>query len=372
MSGPRVLFVLPHPVEGPSSRFRVYQFLPYLQAHGVEAVVRPLLDSRRAALVYEPGRLPAKVSLTLAAAWDRMRDVARASRFDVAYVLREAFPFGPPVIERALRRRVGRLIFDFDDAIYHRSLAYANPLDRLRDFSKVGATIALADHVVVGSRHLRDYALGFTTPESVTVLPTVVDTQRFTPGPPRPPGGPITVGWIGTPRGSGYLEALRGAMVRVVARHGHVRFVFVGAAPFDPQGLPITFRPWRLADEIDDIRGFDIGIMPLSDDEETRGKCGFKLIEYMSLGIPTVSSPVGANREICVAGLTGLFARTQDEWVEALCRLADDPALRARLAAGGRQRSVAEFSLASVAPRLLCILRGDSVPASGTRPQAAL
>ena len=356
--GIRVLFVVPHPIEGPSSRFRIYQFLPYLEANGVHATVRPLIPSHLAPIIYESGRMPAKVAITALAAAHRLLDVVRAGTFDVVYILREAFPFGPPWIERALRRRVGRLIFDFDDAIYHRSLAYRNALDGLRDFSKTEAIIRLADHVVVGCRHLQDYALRFRAREATTILPTVVDTKVFRPGIGCREDGPLTIGWIGTPRGSGYLMHLRGAMAELVRRHEHIRFVFIGAEPFDGQGLPITFQPWRLATEVDDIRGFDIGIMPLTDDEETRGKCGFKLIEYMSLGIPTVSSPVGANRDIVEDGRWGLLAATDAEWVGALASLVERPDLRRRLAEDGRRRIEAAYSLANVAPNLLALITG--------------
>lgn len=356
-TGIRVLFVVPHPIEGPSSRFRVYQFLPYLEAHGVQATVRPLISSALAPIVYAPGRLTAKFAITAAAAGRRLLDVAGAGRFDLAYVLREAFPFGPPCIEWALKRRVGRLIFDFDDAIYLPSLAYQNPLDRLRDFSKTATIIRSADHVVAGSRFLRDYAVRFAPSDRVSVLPTVVDTDVFRPEPVSKAGSTLTIGWIGTPRGSSYLRDLRGVMATLAARHPQVRFVFIGAEPFEPEGLPISFRPWQLGTEVEDIRGFDIGIMPLTDDEETRGKCGFKLIEYMSLGIPTVSSPVGANLDIVEDNRSGFFASTPDQWIGALNALVEDAGLRRRFASAGLSRVEESYSLASVAPRLLALIR---------------
>lgn len=360
--GLRVLFVLPHPIEGPSSRFRVYQFLPDLEAHGIHATVRPLVTSRRAPILYQTGKLPAKVAITAMAAAGRLLDTLRTKRFDVAYVLREAFPFGPPWIERVLKRRIGRLIFDFDDAIYHRSLAYENALDRFRDFGKTEAIIRMADHVVAGSRHLQEFALRFTTADRTTVLPTVVDTDLFRPA-ERAPGHGLTVGWIGTPRGSGYLKDLRGALARLAGRYDALRFVFIGAEPFDPGGLPITFQPWRLDTEVADIQAFDIGIMPLTDDPETRGKCGFKLIEYMSLGLPTVSSPVGANRDIVQDGVSGLFATDETGWVEAIAALVERPDLRRTLAENGRRRVEAHYSRASVAPRLV-----DLIAATAARP----
>lgn len=354
----RVLFIVPQPIEGPSSRFRVYQFVDYLQANGVDATVRPLLSSRLAPVVYRSGRLAAKVQATLWAAACRVADIGAAFRYDVAYVLREAFPFGPPWVERALGRACGRLVFDFDDSIYMPSLAYRNPLDRFRDFDKPRKLIAMASRVVVGSEYLRDYAVRFArTPEHVAVVPTVVDTAVYGPRPAPQASRTVTVGWIGTPRGSSYLLQLL-EPIRVLAREfPHVGFKFVGAEPFDTRGLPITFKTWRLEDELADLQSFDIGIMPLTDDEETRGKCGFKLIQYMSVGIPVVCSPVGANRTIVEDGRSGCFAATPDDWLASLRRLVGDADARVRLGRRGREIAVARYSRQAVAPRLLAILR---------------
>jgi glycosyltransferase involved in cell wall biosynthesis len=307
--------------------------------------------------VYDPGRLPAKVAITLWGALQRLRDVAAAARCDVVYVLREAFPFGPPLLERALGAAAGRLVFDFDDAIYMPSLAYSNPLDRFRDFAKPKKVIGMATRIVVGSEHLRDYALRFArSPEHVSVIPTVVDTDVYRPS-ERPAGPTLTIGWIGTPRGSSYLRDLVQAAGALCREFPAVAFKFVGAEPFDTGALPVTFKPWRLDDEVGDLQSFDIGVMPLTDDEETRGKCGFKLVQYMSVGIPAVASPVGANRAIVEHGVSGFFAESPDDWLRWLRALVVDPGLRRRLGARGREQAVLRFSRRAVAPSILEVLR---------------
>ena len=354
----RVLFITPHPVEGPSSRFRVYQFLDYLRDQGVEATVRPFLSSGIAPLVYGQGHAGLKLGVTLWSAARRVCDVLAACRYDLVYVLREAFPFGPPLFERALKTSGGRLVFDFDDSIYQPSLAYRNPLDRLRDFGKPAKVIRMASRIVVGSHYLRDYAMRFTdSPERVTVIPTVVDTEEYRPPLSRNKGEACVIGWIGTPRGSSYLREQLGVIGKLAQAYPSVTFRFVGAAPFDAKSLPVTFKVWRLEEEVADLQSFDIGIMPLSDDEETRGKCGFKLIQYMSVGIPVVCSPVGANLAIVEDGASGYFARTPSEWVAHLSRLIEEPQLRSRLGQRGRELATSRFSRAVAAPRLLEVLR---------------
>ncbi len=354
----RVLFVVSHPIEGPSSRFRVYQFLPYLRAHGVEATVRPLLSSRVLPTVYQPGRFARKALITALGALKRAGDVLAAARYDLVYVLREAFPFGPPLFEPLLRAAAGRLVFDFDDAIYVPALAYRNPLDRLRDFGKTAKIIRIASRVIVGSDYLREYAVRFAdSGDRVTVIPTVVDTSHYRPRPSRSSSTTCVIGWIGTPRGSSYLRDLLDVIADLVRTHPRLAFKFVGAEPFDPRSLPVSFKDWRLEEEVSDLQSFDIGIMPLTDDEETRGKCGFKLIQYMSVGIPVVCSPVGANLTIVENGASGFFASTPAEWRASLARLIQDPEVRASLGRRGRELAETRFSLAAMAPRLLAVLR---------------
>lgn len=352
----RVLFILPHPVEGPSSRFRAYQFLPWLAAHGVQATVRPFLSSARIGALYRPGGLATKAALTAAGLAFRLRDALEAGRHDVVVVLREAFALGPPLLERMMARR-DRLVFDFDDAIWTPSLAYPNPVDRLRDFGKTAAILGLARGVIAGNAHLADYAAAHARPGTrIDVLPTVVDAAVYRPA-PRPSDGTVTVGWIGTPRGSSYLRDLVPALRAVARRRPEVRFVFVGAEPFDAEGAPVTFRDWSLTREPADVAGFDVGLMPLTDDAETRGKCAFKLVQYMACGVPGIASPVGANLEVLSDGETGLFAKGTDAWADAMDRLIGDAALRGRMGAAGRARAEAAYSLTAVAPRLLAALR---------------
>ncbi len=351
----RVLFILPHPVEGPSSRFRVYQYIPYLEANGVRCTVRPFLSSGDVFKLYRPGHALQKIALTLSGLAARGGDIWRARGHDMVFVLREAFALGPPFVERLLARAAGRMIFDFDDAIYMRSLAYDNPVDRLRDFSKPARLMARADTVIAGSPYLAEYARGHAGGR-VEILPTVVDHRQFAPR-QRRNDGTLTLGWIGTPRGSSYVADLMPVFRRLAARHGNLRMLFIGCAPFETEGLPIEFRDWALAREAEDIAQFDIGIMPLSDDEETRGKCGFKLIEYMSCGVAAVGSPVGVNTQIIEDGISGLLADSEEEWESALERLLSDAAFRASLQKAGRERVIRHYSLQSAAPRLLRILR---------------
>jgi glycosyltransferase involved in cell wall biosynthesis len=357
MPRPSVLFIAPHPVEGPSTRFRIHQFLPALERAGIGHAVRPFLSSRLAPVAYRPGAVAAKLGVTAWGTLQRLLDVVRAGRHDLVFVHREAYPIGPPFFERLFEAASGRIAFDFDDAIYHRYMNHDNPLDRFRDWDRPAKLIARARRTVVGSQILAAYARQHAPqPERVVVIPTVVDTTVFTPA-PRPQDGAIVVGWIGTPRNTPYLQGIWPALAAAARREPRLRFVLVGAEPFDAGDVPVEFRRWTLHGEVADVQNFDIGIMPLPDDEQTRGKCGFKLIEYMACGLPAVASPVGANLDVLRHGETGLLADGVQDWTEALVALAADAALRRRMGEAGRARAVEAFSLAAMAPRFVDTLR---------------
>ncbi|MZR32402.1 glycosyltransferase family 4 protein [Sneathiella litorea] len=285
-----------------------------------------------------------------------MVDIIKASNYDAIFILREAFALGPPFVELALQKFCGRMIFDFDDAIYTKSLAYRNPIDRLRDFRKTAKIIGSADTIIAGSSYLARYATEHCRSDArVEVLPTVVDHNLYHPR-RKDDNGYITLGWIGTPRGSHYVADLMPVFKRLCTRFKQLRMVFVGVEPFDTQNLPIEIRDWSLARETKDISEFDIGIMPLTDDEETRGKCGFKLIQYMSCAVALVASPVGANNEIVQDGKTGFLADTQSQWESRIAMLIEDDLLRKRMADCGRKRAIEHYSLEVTAPVLFKIL----------------
>ncbi|MBK8816874.1 MAG: glycosyltransferase family 4 protein [Methylococcaceae bacterium] len=355
----RVLFVVQHPIEGPTSRFRVYQFLPYLQEKGVETCVLPFLSSSELPVIYENSPVLKKIAVTLRATFRRCCHLLQARNYDIVYLVREAYPFGPPIFEYLFKKCCRRMVFDFDDAIYTPSTAYNNPLDVLRDWHKTGKLIQMADHVVPGSEYLANYVVNQGYPAvKITVIPTVVDTSVNIPAPSRKPDNAksVVIGWIGTPRGTSYLIELMPVFTRLCEKFGGIRFLFSGAEPYDNQGLPIEFKSWRLSEEINDLQRFDIGIMPLTDDEESRGKCGFKLIQYMSVGIPSVCSPVGANNAIIAEGKSGFFAANHEEWFEKLSRMIENPILRQALGQEGRRVAEQAFSLNSAAPKLYAVL----------------
>jgi len=351
--------MVPYPLDSvPGQRFRFEQWLKLLPEGAVTFDVRPLLSGDAFRGLYRAGGMVAKASGVAAGLARRAKELAGASRYDVAFLYREAFPLGPPVVEALLERRVP-VVYDFDDAIFLGDTSVANrSVARLKWPQKVGRIVAGATMTTVGNDWLAAYARRFS--DRVAVLPTTIDVDAYRPR-PRPVGEVVRLGWSGSPTTARHLHTVDGALRRLL-KHTPVELVVVGDAsyrlPAGGDGPPprVSAKAWSAATEIDDVSSFDIGIMPLPDDEWSRGKCGLKALQYLALGVPTVTSPVGVNPDIVTSGQNGLLASTEDEWVEAVGRLVDDVSLRRRLGAAGRDTVVEHYSGQRWAPRFLEVL----------------
>lgn len=349
----RVLAIVPSIRDtNPSQRYRIEQWEPLLKERGVEIEYRPFESAELNALLYQPGRTAAKARLVFEALRRRARDVRAARGYDAVYLLREAALLGPPFFERRLARAGAPVIFDFDDAIFERYVSPSNGyLSYLKFPGKTGDICRLAAHVMAGNEYLAAYARRFNT--RVSVVPTTVDTSKYTVEPRRANAVPV-IGWTGSYSTVQHLLTVAGALRRLAARE-RFRLRVVGSPGMrldGLEGLNVETVVWRSETEVEDLRPFDIGVMPLPEDRWSRGKCGMKALQYMGLAIPTVCSPVGVNTEIVRDGETGLLASSEDEWVEKLALLLRSPELRARLGRAGRAAVEGRYSATAQAPRV--------------------
>jgi glycosyltransferase involved in cell wall biosynthesis len=354
----RVLALSPIPEEGAGCRFRIAQFIPYLQSEGIEVTLRSLFTADFFRLVYKPGHYFRKAVTFAGLSIKRLDSLRDASRFDAILIYREIFPIGPALIERLLGlRRRPPVVFDFDDAIFLPSVSDANRLiGALKQPGKVATIIRHSGHVIAGNDYLASYARKFNG--AVTVIPTCVDTTKFVPSPGLfSSNGPnrsrdLVVGWIGSPTTAFYLRQLEHVLRRVRERHPfHLRLSGTGE-PLDVAGVTTENAEWTLDREVELFNTCDVGVYPLLDDDWSKGKCGFKAIEFMACGVPVVAAAVGVNREIIEDGVNGFLASTEDEWVEKLGRLLADRDLRLRFGQAGRRTVEARYSLRVHAPTL--------------------
>ena len=335
-----MLCLTKYTTRGPSSRYRLLQFGPWLERRGIEIDVQPLhddgyftarFDGRRPSPAYLAGRVARRAAKLLT-----------ARRYDLVFIQKEIFPYLPGFAEWALERAGARLVLDIDDAIF---LFYRGRRFLENKFAGVVSRCAL---VLAGNRYLLEYASRYT--DRAVLFPTVVDSERFTPVVGHRGGDPV-VGWIGSPTTSPYLQELRPALA-LIAERAPFSMRVVGAGSIALDGLTVESRPWSEEEEADDLRAMDVGVMPLPDTEWSRGKCALKLLQYMSAGLATVSSPRGSATEIIEDGDNGFLAATPGEWTERLTELLSDRELRVRMGTRAREWIESNYSMTHYGPKL--------------------
>ncbi|HNP82480.1 MAG TPA: glycosyltransferase family 4 protein [Nitrospira sp.] len=333
---------------GPSSRYRVFQFLPHFQAAGIGCRVEALFgETYFSILKVHPRALRTllKIPYVLICFLRRLWTLLTLGKRDLIVIEGQLFPYAPPLAERLLRWCRYRVAIEMDDAIY------LTPGHE----KKIPALLSMATGAIVGNDRLAAYAKQFSP--RVCVVPTVVDTERFKPDSTRSTGSSaqnsdaITIVWIGLAYNLKYLDVLAPALRALQSRFRLTLRVVCSRPPHMP-GVEIEFRPWDFQREVADLQDATIGVMPLEDTEWARGKCGLKLLQYLAVGVPSVASPVGVNRDIIANGENGFLAATEQEWYERLETLCRQPQLRARMGQAGRRTVEEQYSLAVWGPRL--------------------
>lgn len=337
---------------GASSRIRSYQYLPHLESQGIHVTVAPFFEDKYIENLYAGrGR---GLDLVLEAYLRRLRAVFQSAKFDLVWVEYETFPWMPACFELLLSILHTPYVVDFDDAVFHRYDLHPNYFVRMFLGRKIDHVMRRAAAVIVGNDYLLARARRAGA-KSVVYLPSVVDLKRYAEV-KEVNNDVFTIGWIGSPATVRYLQLIQPSLFEL-CKGGNARLIVAGGANVEIEGVPVVRRPWSEETEVAEIRAFDVGIMPLPDEPWERGKCGYKLIQYMACGRPVVASPVGANLKIVEDGVSGFLAATPSEWVRALTALREDRLLRERMGRAGRRRVETEFSLQVTAPRLVDLLR---------------
>ena len=337
----KVLGLALYGVQAASTRHRMAQYVPNLKEEGIDLQVVPLLGDEYIKTTFGGKRYRAKALIhdyIVRLAW-----LAKQGRYDLAIIQVELFPLLPGVIEFAVVARSVYLRFRRCILFEISSGAVPPVLFFLKD--KFAPVISHAAAVLAGNHYLADYAKQLNP--ATTFLPTVVDTNRYVHL-PRERHDLFTVGWIGSPSTSVYLRVLASPLAQL-GREGPVRFIVVGGRCEAIDGVEVVNLPWEEATEVRLINTFDVGVMPLFDDEWARGKCALKLIQYMACGVPVIASPVGANLDV-INGSCGLLASNSDAWLVGLRRLRDDKALRRDMGVAGRQCVEQFYSLRTALP----------------------
>lgn len=324
----RVLFLLIGGWQAASSRYRVLQYLPHLEGSGIDV---------NATII--PKEIPARWRL-----FNSMKD------YDVIFIQKKLFN---PLELAYIRSKSRRLVYDFDDAVMFKESGEKS-FNRWLNFRQ---TVRVCDIVIAGNSYLGEEVKRYSP--KVSVLPTVLDTQLYSPVTDVVKDR-VTLGWIGSRANLKYLAGIGKVLDKLASMYGNVELKIVSDDFIELDEMPVVRKKWHIEEEAADLQSFDIGLMPLPDDPWTRGKCGFKLLQYMAVGIPVVCSQVGVNSEIVEDGYNGFLACTSEEWFDKLSILIRDPLLRRTMGRRGREIVEDRYSLKAVAPRFIELLKGIS------------
>jgi glycosyltransferase involved in cell wall biosynthesis len=354
---PKILFIASHrPNRSPAQRFRFEQYLGFLKNNGYDYHFSWLISESDDRVFYSPGNIFKKTYIFLKSVVKRFNDVFDANDYDIVFIQREAFMTGSVFFEKLFARKNVKLVFDFDDAIWNHDVSDANKkFGWLKDASKTEHIIALSDLVIAGNKYLADYALQWNI--NVSIIPTTIDTDEYQPPSHVHPDNRVCIGWSGSITTIRYLEYAVPFFIELKKKFGDkIYFKVIGDGNYKNEQLGIQGVPWTKADELKELAEIDIGIMPMPDDEWSKGKCGLKGLQYMALEIATVMSPVGVNSKIIKDGVNGFLASTPDEWVKKISILIEDNEQRHKMAKEGRRTVVNEYSVNAMKHNYLNLL----------------
>lgn len=311
-----------------ASRYRVLQYLPYLESNGVEATV----------------------SLYPRTFKENLQFFATLPQYDILFLQRKRF--NQPKLA-LLRKRAKRIVYDFDDSVMYRNSKAKDPISRTRRRRFV-QMIKASDFVIAGNEFLKSQVLPIHS--NVEVIPTSIDEEKYHLKVYPAEKERVILGWIGDHGSIHYLEKMRPIFENLGKRYPSVDLKIVCDVFFDCDQMKVIKKYWSSEEEVSDLQSFDIGLMPLVDDPWSWGKCGLKIIQYQCVGVPVVCTPVGINRDLVEDGVNGFYAMTPEQWEEKLSILIEDSALREKMGLEGRKRVLSRYTLQTCGPRLLSIL----------------
>ena len=348
---------MPLPPYTQNGRFRVAQYMPFMDANNIQYTISPFVFPKFEQIIYTHGNLVRKIFYFLTALKNRIIDIYRAKTHDVVVILRDACPYGPPIFEFLFRFANRNIVYDFDDAIWMKQPSVYNPLTNFLKWpGKIKHIIGLSKIVVCDIAFLEDYAKKYNN--RTVQLKCPIDDESYQPVyKSRQFEDEVVIGWIGSHSTQVHPKSLTNVYKKLSTKYENIRFKFIDAQDYSIENVKIELKPFSKEEEISDLQSFDIGIYPLIDIPYVYGKCGFKTMQYMAIGLPTVSTPLGGISSFVKDGVNGFIATTENEWVEKLSLLIEDAELRKKMGAAARRTVENRLSVKANAGRFIAILR---------------
>jgi glycosyltransferase involved in cell wall biosynthesis len=350
----RMLVLCPYPVGvAAGQRLKFEQYYDDWRAMGWEVDVAPFMDPALWAVIYKHGHFASKLAGVARGYLRRARDLLRVPRYDLVYCHMSVTPIGTSIAERLTRTLASKLVYDIEDNVMALFQGigqnHPNPVVRfLRGGGKYRYLVREADHVVTSSPAANEHCRAINRAAACTYVSSSLDADRFQPACRYSNDGVVTIGWTGTFSTRRYLDLLRGVFQKLATMR-RFRLRVIGNFDYDLPGVDLEVIRWTAESEIEDLQGIDIGVYPLTVDDWVSGKSGLKAIQYMMMALPCVATSVGTTPLIIRDGENGLLATTQEEWLDALTRLLDDPELRRRIGEAARRDAVAKYSTKAIA-----------------------
>lgn len=351
----KICFIVPYPLgEAPSQRFRFEQYLDYLKN---DYTIHSFFDLKTFRILYKKGYIIQKIIGTLAGFVKRLLLLFKLNEYSLIFIHREASPFGPPIFEWVIKLIFNKkIIYDFDDAIWLNDHSESKLIRLLKWKKKVGSICKWSHKISVGNSYLYNYAKSFNS--NSFIIPTTIDTENYH-NPSLFPNGSssnkrLIIGWTGTHSTLLYLQPIIPVLQKL---EKEFNFEFRVIANKNPElNLKhFTFAKWKKESEIEDLLQIDIGIMPLTNDQWSLGKCGFKALQFMALNIPVAISPVGVNAMIIEDNINGYLCENNEEWSKSLSQLLSDAQLRKNIGQKGREKVIENYSVLSVKDSFLSL-----------------
>ena len=343
----RLLILCPYPRDcAGSQRFRFEQYIPLWEANNIEVSHRSFLTEWGWNIVYKKGVGLLKVVATLLGFCRRFSCLFTLKRYDLVFIHRETCPIGPAFFEWWIARVAKKkIVYDFDDAIWISNTTNAW-IHRLKNPGKTRKICTWSSMIFVGNQFLADFASQYNN--SVIIIPTTIDTANHHNTTKEYPEekDALCIGWTGSHSTLPYLTEIDGALNQIQNKYAVQIKIIANSRPAN-LGVAFHFEAWDKQREIDQLLDIDIGIMPLPDKEWAQGKCAFKALQYLSLEIPCIASPVGANKKVVLPNVNGFWAESEEEWVQALEMLLLDGPLRKKMGKAGRRHVEKNYSVSS-------------------------
>ena len=349
----KILFIIPYPPgKAPSQRFRFEQYFPLLESGNISFTVKPFLSEEVWNILYLPGRFSRKACAIIGGLFRRFFLLFSLKQYDYIFIHREATPVGPAFFEfiaaRILKKKI---IYDFDDAIWIPNFSEANSFfSFLKGYSNVKHICRWAYKISCGNEFLCNYALQYN--KNVSYNPTTIDTENYHNIVKDQKAGNFVIGWTGSHSTIRYINEVL-PVIKELENKFEFKFMVISDLKPEFELKSLVYHKWKKDSEISDLLNFNVGIMPLKDDRWAKGKCGFKALQYMALGIPAIVSPVGVNTRIVNNGINGFICETPEEWKTALTSVLNDRNELIRLGENTRTKIESEYSVHSNAANFI-------------------